>query len=123
MLEEALQIAIAKSGERGRAAFGPRRNLADAYVAVGRLAEAARIAESALTIGREQFGEDSVFAGAAYTTRARVYIAQGKRAAARSDVDAATRIFTAMGAGGAPFLDALVRCRTRSTPGKSALMS
>ena len=112
LLEEALKIAIAKSGERGRSAFAPRRNLADAYVAVGRIAEAAPLAEAATTIGREQFGEDSVFAGTAYVTRARVRIAQGRRAAALADIDAATRIFTLMGSGGVMFLDSLAPLRS-----------
>jgi len=111
LLEEALQIAIAHGGDNGAAAFGPRRNLSDAYVGVGRIADAAPLAEAAVSVGREQFGATSVYAAAAYASRARVRLAQGNKAGAKADLDAATAIFTAMGEGGAVHLANLASLR------------
>lgn len=104
ILEEALHIAIEKAGVDGQTAFAPRRNLADAYIAVGRIAEAEPLAEKSVVIGRDKLGAGSIFAGAAYSTLARVRLAQGRTREARVALDQATSIFVALGEAGAAYL-------------------
>ncbi|MFZ2235492.1 MAG: serine/threonine-protein kinase [Dokdonella sp.] len=107
LLQEALQMGIEKGGAQGQIAFSARRNLSDAYVAVGRVAEALPLAETSIQIGRDTFGADSLFAGVAYGTRARVRAAQGDGRAAAADMDQAIGILKAMGTRGAPYLESL----------------
>lgn len=114
LLEEALRITVTNLGEHGPVAFAARRHLSDAYVATGRVAEAAPLAEASATIGVEQFGESSVYAGIGYATRARVRMAQGRAREAERDLDSASRIFTALGPSARAYLDGLADLRGKT---------
>ncbi|MEO6076894.1 MAG: serine/threonine-protein kinase [Dokdonella sp.] len=113
ILKEALQIAVDTAGEDGQTAFAPRRNLSDAYVAVGRISDAEPLAERSVLIGRDRLGADSIFAGAGYATLARLRAAQGRNGEARAALDRAAAIFTKLGDTGSPHLKTLAELRAK----------
>jgi serine/threonine-protein kinase len=116
LFDDALRMAIAQGGERGRAALMPRVNLAEAYAATGRTTDAAPLAEAAVEIATSDYGEKSLFAGAAFRARANVRVAQGRLDAARSDLHTAAEIFAAAGKGGEIYTKSLDGLRARLEP-------
>jgi tetratricopeptide (TPR) repeat protein len=111
--ESGLDMAITHGGATARYALPIRGHLAEAYVAVGRIPEAERLAEEAVRIAVEGYGEDSIFSGAARRARASVRIAQRRPVEARTDLDAAAAIFMAAGASGERALQSLEPLRAR----------
>lgn len=119
LIEDAYAIAREGGGDSSRITASARINLAEIYVMRGRIADADALAEDAVRIGQEQFGADSVFAGAGLRARARVRLAQGRRDEARADLDRAQAVFVAMGAGGESQLASLTRVRAQLDAAKA----
>jgi serine/threonine protein kinase len=116
LFESGLAMAISRGGETSRYALGLRGNLAEAYVLTGRVDAAVPLAETAVRIAHEQFGDRNFFVGTAKRARAAVRIAQGRNAEARQDLDDATVIFTALGKGGEALLKTLTPLREKLAP-------
>ena len=100
LFEDGLAMAIEHGGETTRYALPLRANLAEAYVAAGRVDDAAPLADKAVEIASAHYDANSVFVGMAKRARASVRIAQKRNYEARADLDAAAAAFTAMGRGG-----------------------
>jgi eukaryotic-like serine/threonine-protein kinase len=111
LLEDSYAMALEFSGEGSRISAMARACLVEAYALGQRLADAEPLADDAVRISREQFGEDSIFAGVSLRARAKLRTAQGRKAEALADVDAALAIFTAAGKGGEVYLPTLVAMR------------
>jgi eukaryotic-like serine/threonine-protein kinase len=107
LLEDSFAMAIEGSGEKGRPAAFIRYMLAEAYVLIGAADKAAPLAEAAVRIGMEQFGESSPLAALGLRSRAKLRAALGELEGARSDIAAARPIFVAMGKGGERHLKVL----------------
>ncbi len=80
---------------------------------VGRGKEAQPLADAAIAIGEKQFGEKSLFAGAAHRARAYALQSVGDFSGARVEVDKAAEIFAAMGKGGEVYIKALEPLRNK----------
>jgi eukaryotic-like serine/threonine-protein kinase len=104
LLEDSYAMAMEFSGEASRITVMARVNLVEVYAFGQELTKAEPLADDAVRIGREQFGEDSVFAGVSLRARAKLRAAQGRRAEALQDIDAALAIFRAAGKGGEVYL-------------------
>ena len=99
LLEEAYAMSKAFGSDTGRSLFVIRTGLAQAYVRRGEVAKAVPLADEAVRIGTQNFGDKSVFAGVGYRARADVRIAQGRYQEARADIAAAKLAFASLGKG------------------------
>lgn len=104
LFEDSLAMALEHGSEQGRQAAMIHANLAETYLALGRVDDAESLAEKAVRIGVEVHGANSLFALLGYRARAGVRAARGDTAAARADFDLAWRGFEALGDGGKPHL-------------------
>ena len=111
LMEDALQMAVGRDGERSRAASIPRINLVEVYAAVNRTDAAAKLADLSVDIATRDYPEDEMLAGLAYRARTSTRLALNDHAGARADLDEATRHFNAAGAGGRIYLDSLTPLR------------
>ena len=97
LLESALPMAIEFGGDTARVAIEIRRQLAKAYLALGRSVEAIEASNALLAVNLRAYGADSMETGLAYSARANVLAALHRRNDAQKDIDQAARIFTALG--------------------------
>ncbi len=118
LFEDSLAMALEFGSEQARQASMIRANLAETYVALGRLDEAEPLAEKAVQIGVEVHGANSLFALVGYRARAGLRAARGDLTAARADFDLASRGFEALGDGGKPFLQHMQPLRERLQAGR-----
>lgn len=113
LFEDSLAMALEFGSEQARQASMIRANLAETYVALGRLDEAEPLAEKAVQIGVEVHGANSLFALVGYRARAGLRAARGDIDAARADFELAWRGFEALGNGGKPHLQQMQPLRER----------
>ncbi|MGN6520162.1 MAG: DUF3856 domain-containing protein [Dokdonella sp.] len=102
--QEALRIALAQSGERSPLAVTVRTSLAEICVNAGRIADAEAMARAALEVAEADYAGNQILLGGAYRARARVRSAQGRIVEARADLERATDLYAASGAGGEGYL-------------------
>jgi eukaryotic-like serine/threonine-protein kinase len=113
LLEDSLRLGLKLNGDSGRETMMARANLAEAYSAVGRFADALPLADAAVKTADEHYGATSPFAAVAHRARGYARVGRGDNAGARADLDDAVKISTAMGKGGEIYLKTLEPLRAK----------